>query len=179
VGDTLLKRRDATEERIVYQLESERRGIFTLNEEDLYEYKAKFVSACKDKPFSSRGQPPLDPNDPAIGIMGSARGYFHGGYSVAADVDSRLTPTTVSHRRFLDSVPLAINHELIYGLIGPGRDRLEDILYERLGLNGAEAEAECDKLLREPPNVQATREELSAQYERFSAAAAALDVVIY
>ena len=86
---------------------------------------------------------------------------------------------TVSHRRFLDNVPLAINHELIYGFIDPGPNRLQDNLYERLGLNGAEAEAECEKLLREPPNVQATREELSAQYERLSAAATALDVVIY
>ena len=175
-----MKRRDATEERITWQLESERRGVFTLNEDELYEYKAKFVSACKDKPSLSRGQPPpVDSNDPAIGIMGSARGYFHGKYIIAADFDSRLIPTTVSHRRFLDGVPLAINHELIYGLIGPGRDRLPDILYERLGLNGPDAETECEKLLREPPTVQETREELLAQYERLSAAAAALDVMIY
>lgn len=90
--DTLSKRRDATEERIAWQLESERRGVFTLNEEDLYEYKAKFISACKDKPSSSRGQPPVDSNDSAIDTMGSARGYFHGRYSIAAGFDSQLTP---------------------------------------------------------------------------------------
>lgn len=90
-----------------------------------------------------------------------------------------LTPTTVSHRRFLDNVPLAINHELIYGLIHPDRGRLQDALYERLGLDGAGAEAECEKLLQEPPNVQETRENLAARYERLSAAAAALESATY
>ena len=43
--DILLKRCGATKERITWQIESERKGIFTLNEEDLYSYK-DFVSAC-------------------------------------------------------------------------------------------------------------------------------------
>ena len=90
-----------------------------------------------------------------------------------------LTPTTVSHRRFLDNFPLAINHELIYGLIHPDRGRLQDALYERLGLDGAGAEAECEKLLQEPPNVQEIRENLATRYERLSAAAAALESATY
>lgn len=76
--DILLNRRDATKERITWYIESERRGVFTLNEEDLYEYKTKFMSACKEKYPSSRNQPSVDWNDPAIGIMGTVRGYFHG-----------------------------------------------------------------------------------------------------
>lgn len=85
----------------------------------------------------------------------------------------------MSHRRFLDAIPLAINHELIYGFIHPDRGRLHDILFERLGINGAGASAQCERLLREPPNVQVTRESLLAQYERLSAAAATLESAIY
>jgi hypothetical protein len=90
-----------------------------------------------------------------------------------------LTTTTVSHKRFLDNVPLAINHELIYGLLHPDRGRLQDVLFERLGLNGADADAQCKKLLREPPNVHATRQELSVRYERLTAAATALEGAMY
>lgn len=72
--DILSKRRDATKERITWQLESERKGIFTLNEEDLYSYKKSFVSAC-DKLHSSLS---IDVDDPAVSIMGTVRGYFHG-----------------------------------------------------------------------------------------------------
>jgi len=90
-----------------------------------------------------------------------------------------LTPTTVSHRRFLDNVPLAINHELLYELIHPDCGRLQDALYQRLGPDGAGAEAEREKLLQEPLNVQETREDLAARYERLRAAAAALKSAIY
>lgn len=85
----------------------------------------------------------------------------------------------VSHRRFLDNVPLAINHELIYGLVHPDRGGLHDALYRRLGIDGAGAEARCEKLLQEPPSVQVAREELSARYERISAAGAALENAMY
>lgn len=74
--DILFKRRDATEERITWQLESERKGIFTLDEEDLYSYKTKFMSECKA--LASRPTDPVNVDDPAIGIMGTVRGYFHG-----------------------------------------------------------------------------------------------------
>lgn len=75
--------------------------------------------------------------------------------SVTADFDSRLAPATISHQCFLDSAPLAINHELIEGMI-----ELRDILYGRLGPYGVYADAEREKLFRAPPNVQATGEEL-------------------
>ena len=98
---------------------------------------------------------------------------------ITCGLSPRLISTIVSHRRFLDNVPLAINHELIYGLIHPDRGRLQDVLYERLGLDGAGADAECEKLLQEPPSIQATREDLTARYERLSAAATALESAIY
>ena len=180
VRDILLKRRDATGERITWQIESERKGIFTLNEEDLYSYKKDFVSAChKDAPFGSRNSSSVDVNNPALSIMGTVRGYFHGKRKPPVASTLELTPTTVSHRRFLDNIPLAINHELIYGLIHPDRGRLQDALYERLGLDGVGAEAQCEKLLQEPPNVQETREHLEGRYGRLSEAAAALENAIY
>lgn len=57
-------------------MESERKGIFTLNEEDLYDYKTKFVSECKSELSTCRQLP--DASDPTISIMGTVRGYFHG-----------------------------------------------------------------------------------------------------
>ena len=86
---------------------------------------------------------------------------------------------TVSHRRFLDNVPLAINLELIYGLTHPDRGRLHEVLYERMGIDGAGADAECEKLLQEPPSVQVAREDLLSRYERLRAAATALESAIY
>lgn len=73
--DVLFKRRDATKERIDWQLEAERKGVFTLNEEDLYSYKKQFVSACTKNIPSSLS---VDVTDPAVDIMGAVRGYFHG-----------------------------------------------------------------------------------------------------
>ena len=76
-----MKRRDVTKERISWQIESERKGIFTLNEEDLYSYKKDFELACKDPPPSfcgARRPSSVDVTNPAVGIMGTVRGYFHG-----------------------------------------------------------------------------------------------------
>jgi len=165
VRDILFNRRDAAKEKITWQIEAERKGIFTLNNEDLYSYKTEFVSACKDLLSPSRvsGYPAAaDATDPVVSIMGTVRGYFH-----------------VSHRRFLDNVPLAINHELIYGLTHPDRGGLHDALYQRLGIDGVGADAQCEKLLQEPPSVQVTREELLIRHERLSAAATALEGAIY
>ena len=85
--DILFERRNAAKERIVWHIDSECKGIFTLNEGDLYSYKTEFVSACKvilgspavGRPRDSRPALPMpDPTDPTLSIMGSVRGYFHG-----------------------------------------------------------------------------------------------------
>ena len=77
--DILLKRRDAARERITWQIDSERKGVFTLNEQDLYSYRTEFVSACKTPTASLRTQVrTVDVTDPVVNIMGSVRGYFHG-----------------------------------------------------------------------------------------------------
>ena len=64
-------------------------------------------------------------------------------------------------------------------MIHPSRGKLLDVIYERLGLDGVGAEAECEKLLQEPPNLHVTRRDLSARYERLSAAATALESAAY
>jgi len=89
-----------------------------------------------------------------------------------------LTAAVVSHRRFLDNVPLAINHELIYGLVHPDRGGLREALYDRLGLYEAGANVQCEKLLQEPANIQVIREELLARFDRLSAAATMLEDMI-
>lgn len=87
----------------------------------------------------------------------------------------------MSHRRFLDNIPLAINHELIYGVIHPDRGRLHDsdALFEKLGIDGAGAHAQCEKLLKEPANLHTIRQELLARYDRLTAAATALENAVY
>lgn len=90
-----------------------------------------------------------------------------------------IPPIIVSHRRFLDNVPLAINHELIDGLVHPDRGGLHDLLFEKLGIDGAGADAQCEKLLREPPSVHVVRQDLLARCERLSAAMAALERAMY
>lgn len=150
VRDILFKRRDAAKEKITWQIESERKGIFTLNEEDLYSYKTEFVSACSSVQRAQNRGHTVDVTDPSVGIMGSVRGYFHGEEMVKQDelvLTLVTSPTTVSHKRFLDNVPLAINHELIYGLTHPDRGGLHDALYHRLGIDGAGADAQCERLL--------------------------------
>ena len=92
MSDVIFKRRDATRERITWQLESERKGIFTLNEEDLFSYKTQFMSECK--------YPSVNTDDPAIGIMGTVRGYFHGGW-----FHHRLGVLVKSHRSFSQTLP--------------------------------------------------------------------------
>ena len=182
VRNILLERRNATKERITWQIDSERKGIFTLNEEDLYSYKTEFVSACKEEisTMRTRDRPAADSTDPTLSIMGSVRGYFHGRQNGQHSWFplNPPPPLPVSHRRFLDNVPLAINHELIYGLVHPDRGGLNDVLYRRLGIDGAGADAQCEKLLQEPPNVGVAREELSARYERLSAAGTALETAM-
>ena len=60
-------------------------------------------------------------------------------------------------------------------MIHPNRGKLHDVLFERLGLDGVGADAECKKWLQEPPNLHLTCQELSARYDRLSAAATALE----
>ena len=76
-------------------------------------------------------------------------------------------------------MPLAITHELIYGLLHPDRGGLDEALYKRLGIDGVGADVQCEKLLQEPPNVQVAREELSARYEKITAATTALENAMY
>ena len=85
----------------------------------------------------------------------------------------------MSHRRFLDNIPLAINQELIYGVTHLDRGNLHEDLFKKLGIDGLGAHAQCEKLLKEPANLHAIRQELLARYDRLTAAATALENAVY
>jgi len=64
---------------------------------------------------------------------------------------------TVSRRRcFLGGAPLAVSYLPIYGLVHPDCGRVQDAFYERLGLDGVDVVARCEKLFQGPLNVWVT-----------------------
>ncbi|TFK68464.1 hypothetical protein BDN72DRAFT_841750, partial [Pluteus cervinus] len=77
--------------------------------------------------------------DPALYIMADVRAYFQ-----------------VAYQRFADSVPMAIDFELVQGL---GRDILQ-ILSIGLGINGPDAQENCREWAQEKPELAAKRAEL-------------------
>lgn len=75
---------------------------------------------------------------------------------------------TVSYKRFVDNVPMAIDHELVLGL-ERGRG-LEKALLQGLGITGADGFQRCKDFLEEPPQLVARREELQKRWERLDTA---------
>lgn len=74
----------------------------------------------------------------------------------------------VAWKRFADNVPMAIDHELVLGLVR-GRG-LQSALLQGLGITGPQGVQRCREYLREPPDVVARREELEKRRERLTAA---------
>ncbi|KZT04838.1 uncharacterized protein LAESUDRAFT_760851 [Laetiporus sulphureus 93-53] len=94
---------------------------------------------------------PPDPYDPALNIMASVHAYFQ-----------------VAYKRFVDYVPMAIDHELVLGLDRDGR--LESILLKELGITGPEGTRRCKEYLQEPHSVVMRRQELRKRWERLNSA---------
>ena len=73
---------------------------------------------------------------------------------------------SVAYKRFTDIVPLAIDHEFVFGI---NRD-LETALYTGLGLSGENGYKIARDLLQEPSNISARREELQKKLDRLNTA---------
>ncbi|KIK69970.1 hypothetical protein GYMLUDRAFT_151336 [Collybiopsis luxurians FD-317 M1] len=174
---------DAAEDRIKWMLDLEFRP-FTMNTHYLSDYREKFFSyykACRDQ-NQSLGSSflentdskqvhevlaglaglgitgikasdliqliPADEMEPALEIMADVRAYFQ-----------------VAYKRFVDNIPLALDHEIVKGF---ERD-LVRILSNRLGIHGENGPEICKEFARESPQVAARREELLKKLERMRA----------
>jgi hypothetical protein len=74
----------------------------------------------------------------------------------------------VAYKRFVDNVPMAIDHELILGL---GQDRgLENDLLKGLGVTGPGGYERCREFLHEQPHLIVRRKDLQNRRERLESA---------
>lgn len=74
----------------------------------------------------------------------------------------------VAYKRYVDYVPMAIDHELVLGLDKGGA--LESVLLKGLGVTGPDGQRRCREFLQEPPNVVTRRQELQKRWERLDTA---------
>jgi hypothetical protein len=72
----------------------------------------------------------------------------------------------VTYKRFVDVVPLAIDHELVRGA---AKDTLR-ILYESLAVNGVDGERICRDFAGGSPEVKTKRADLQKKLERLETA---------
>jgi len=92
---------------------------------------------------------PPDPMEPALNIMAGVRAYFQ-----------------VASKRFTDIVPMAIDHEFVFGV---ERD-IQVTLLKGLGLSGQNGFKIARELIQEPHNIYARREELQKKLDRLNTA---------
>ncbi|KAF8959975.1 P-loop containing nucleoside triphosphate hydrolase protein [Flammula alnicola] len=92
---------------------------------------------------------PPDRMEPALIIMADVRAYFQ-----------------VAYKRFTDTIPLAIDRELVRGV---ERDILRAI-YSNLGVNGQDGIRICKELAQESPQVADRRVDLQKKLERLEIA---------
>ncbi|KAF9447051.1 hypothetical protein P691DRAFT_732102 [Macrolepiota fuliginosa MF-IS2] len=90
-----------------------------------------------------------DSMEPALEIMADVRAYFQ-----------------VAYKRFSDSIPMAIDKELVCGI---GRDILP-LLWNGLGLSSLDAHHICKEFAQESPTVASRREELAKKLQRLEEA---------
>ncbi|KAF8515814.1 P-loop containing nucleoside triphosphate hydrolase protein [Hysterangium stoloniferum] len=143
--DYTQKRRDKLEEQVKWLLKIETHA-FTLNKPLLQHYKQQFLEFYQEQPQMHSA---WNTNQSAIEIMATVRAYFQ-----------------VAYKRFVDTIPLAIDYELV---------RVQKRILEKelsLGLKITEPQASecCQKLMVEPSNVSALREELENRRDRLLAA---------
>ena len=71
-----------------------------------------------------------------------------------------------AYKRFGDIIPLAIDHEFVFGV---GRD-MSQVLYKGIEISGLSGRQICEDFAQEPLNVSARRETLRNQLERLGRA---------
>ncbi|KAF8553727.1 hypothetical protein OG21DRAFT_1441498 [Imleria badia] len=92
---------------------------------------------------------PLDPKEAALNIMASVRAYFQ-----------------VAYKRFVDMVPMAIDHEIVLGV----QQGIDKALQEGLQITGPDGYNRCKGMLEERISIVTTRQEIQEKMQRLQAA---------
>ncbi|KAF8434364.1 P-loop containing nucleoside triphosphate hydrolase protein [Boletus edulis BED1] len=92
---------------------------------------------------------PADPKDAALTIMASVRAYFQ-----------------VAYKRFVDMVPMTIDHEIVLGI----QKGIYRALQEGLQITGPEGQDRCKSMLEERIGVVTLRQETQDKMQRLQAA---------
>jgi hypothetical protein len=112
---------------------------------------------------------PLDPMEPAIGIMADVRGYFQGSehlFLFVCIIVTDVALTTVAYKRFVDNVPMGIDRTMLRGMaVG-----LEDALLRGLTISGSDGFQRCRMFLSEPEDIVERRSELQKRLQRLLSA---------
>ena len=72
----------------------------------------------------------------------------------------------MAYKRVVDTVSLAIDHELVR----VRKRNVQEAITLGLGITGAEAQQRCERLLAEPSEIIDRREELRSRLERLTIA---------
>ncbi|KAF8586089.1 hypothetical protein K439DRAFT_1632008 [Ramaria rubella] len=139
------KRREEVMARVKWLLDIEGHA-FTLNKPLLADYTRKFLEYYRNQPVSYR---PWNLGQSALEIMATVRAYFQ-----------------VAYKRVVDTVPLAIDYELVR----VQKRALQEVLSLGLRITGPGAQEYCRRLLAEPSEVAALRDGLENQRDRLMAA---------
>lgn len=102
---------------------------------------------------------PPSSSDQAIEIFADVRAYWQGALNylgLGTFLFAHFSLGVVAFKRCVDYIPLAIDMELVRGF---GRN-ISGLLFQELGVSGADAEEKCAKYLAEPPELAAKREDL-------------------
>ncbi|KAI9456485.1 P-loop containing nucleoside triphosphate hydrolase protein [Boletus coccyginus] len=92
---------------------------------------------------------PPDPTEAALNIMASVRAYFQ-----------------VAYKRFVDMVPMAIDHELVRGV----KEGIDRALQEGLQITGPDAYNRCKGMLEERISIVTIRRDIEEKRQRLLAA---------
>ncbi|KAF8551404.1 hypothetical protein OG21DRAFT_1478160 [Imleria badia] len=92
---------------------------------------------------------PPDPKEAALNIMASVRAYFQ-----------------VAYKRFVDLIPMAIDHEIVLGV----QQGIDKALQEGLQITGPDGYNRCKGMLEERISIVTTRHEILEKMQRLQAA---------
>ncbi|KIJ53717.1 hypothetical protein M422DRAFT_775734 [Sphaerobolus stellatus SS14] len=147
-------RREEAIKRVSWMLELES-DPFTLNQHYLDDYRNKYLQGFKKERkdilglYVDAAPEPWNPDQFALEIMATVRAYFQ-----------------VAYKRVTDTLPLAVDRELIRIKKRP----LQEAITKGLRITGPSARHICEALLSEPARLKEMRIELNEKLKRLTAA---------
>ncbi|GJJ07916.1 hypothetical protein Clacol_002122 [Clathrus columnatus] len=147
VNEYMQARKEKLEDQIKWLLQLESTA-FTLNESLFLSYKVDSLEQHNNT-LRNRSYPRIEEKNSALTIITTVEAYFQ-----------------VSHKRFVDNVPLAVDH----GLVRIEKRAIQEALCTGLKLSGPDAFERCAKFLAESTEISDLRKELKKRLKRLTAA---------